>query len=62
MYAPPTPSNVLPLSVHARLAPTPTGIHSHNLGTVEFELNQHIAEGTLPVELMGDIDMVAYWK
>ncbi|KDN33246.1 hypothetical protein RSAG8_13663, partial [Rhizoctonia solani AG-8 WAC10335] len=56
------PSSALPLSVHTRLAPTPAEIHSHNLGVVEFELNQYIAEGTLPMESMGDIDIVPYWR
>ncbi|KAG8713371.1 hypothetical protein FRC11_012407, partial [Ceratobasidium sp. 423] len=62
MYAASAPSNALPLSVHARLAPTLAEIHSHNLGIVEFKLNKYIPEGTLPMESMGDIDMVAYWK
>ncbi|KAG8725642.1 hypothetical protein FRC11_001790, partial [Ceratobasidium sp. 423] len=62
MYAHSVPSNAPPLSVHARLCPTPAEVHSHNLGIVEFELNKYIAERILPMESMGDIDIVAYRK
>ena len=56
------PNNIFPISVHARLVSTPAEIRAHNLGVVEFELNQYIAEGTLPMESMGAVDIVAYWK
>ncbi|KAG8701981.1 hypothetical protein FRC11_011772, partial [Ceratobasidium sp. 423] len=46
----------------AFLLMTPAEICAHNLGTVEFELNQYIAKGTLPMEAMGDIDLAAYWR
>ncbi|KAG8753668.1 hypothetical protein FRC11_007210 [Ceratobasidium sp. 423] len=57
-----TSVNALPPLVHGRLAPTPAEIRAHNLGAVEFELNQYIAKGTLPMEAMGDIDLAAYWR
>ncbi|KAG8752461.1 hypothetical protein FRC11_008339 [Ceratobasidium sp. 423] len=45
-------TNVLPPLIHVRLAPTPA----------EFELNQYIAKGVIPIESMGAIDLVEFWR
>ncbi|GAB1526644.1 hypothetical protein RhiTH_009814 [Rhizoctonia solani] len=44
------------------LSPTPAKIQSRNLGAVEFELNQYISQGTIPINLTGAIDLVEYWR
>ncbi|KAG8692282.1 hypothetical protein FRC11_003720, partial [Ceratobasidium sp. 423] len=37
-------------------------IRAHNLGAVELKMNQYIDKGTLPMKVMGDIDLAAYWR
>ncbi|KAG8683566.1 hypothetical protein FRC11_013369 [Ceratobasidium sp. 423] len=58
----PATNNAIPPFVHAYLCPTPAQIHAHNLGAVEFELNQYISHGTIPIESTGAIDLIEYWR
>ncbi|CUA72636.1 hypothetical protein RSOLAG22IIIB_10208 [Rhizoctonia solani] len=62
LYNTSTTNSAIPPSVHAYLRPTPAQIHAHNLSAVEFELNQYISQGTIPIEATGAIDLIEYWR